>query len=261
MKAVILCGGIGTRIRDISETLPKPMLPIGDKPILWHIMKSYSHYGIKDFVLCLGYKGWTIKEFFLNYHAKISDVSVNLSKSNSIQFYAPADEDDWNITLAETGEKAQTGARVFNVKKYLEGGKYFCLTYGDGVSDVNMKDLLGAHKNSGLICTVTGVRPEGRFGELVIEGEKVVEFSEKTNVRSGYINGGFMVFDSSRIWKYFRPGDDLILERDVLSRLAGDGQLGVFRHDGFWYCCDTPREYAILNNLWEEKKVPWKVWK
>ena len=261
MKAVILCGGIGTRIRDVSEILPKTMLPIGDKPILWHIMKIYANYGIRDFVLCLGYKGWTVKEFFLNYHTKVSDVTVSLGKSDCIQFYSATDEDDWNVTLAETGEKSQTGARIWNVRKYLEGEKYFCVTYGDGVSDINISDLLDVHKKSGVVCTVTGVRPEGRFGELVIEKDKVTEFSEKTNVRSGYVNGGFMVFDAAKVWKYFRHGEDLILEGHVLAQIARDGQLGVYKHDGFWYCCDTPREYAKLNELWESTKAPWKMWR
>ena len=151
MKVVILCGGEGTRIRDVSEVLPKPMLPIGDKPILWHIMNIYAHYGIKDFILCLGYKGWMIKEFFLNYRAKISDVSITLGNNNSLQFYDSTDEADWKVTLVETGSKSQTGARVWNVKKYLQGEKYFCLTYGDGVANINLPDLVDTHKKSGLI--------------------------------------------------------------------------------------------------------------
>lgn len=260
MKAVILCGGRGTRIKDVSEILPKPMLPIGDKPILWHIMKTYAHYGIKDFVLCLGYKGWLIKEFFLNYHAKVSDVTLKLGRLNSLKFSTSTAEDDWTVVLAETGENSQTGARIWNVKKYLEGEKYFCVTYGDGVADINLATLLKIHKKSGLVGTVTGVRPEGRFGELIINDGRVLEFSEKTNVGSGYINGGFMIFDGTKIWKYFRPGEDLVLEGHIFPSIVKDKQLGVFKHDGFWYCCDTPREYMKLNELWEKNMAPWKVW-
>ena len=260
MKVVILCGGRGTRIQDVSEILPKPMLPIGKRPILWHIMKIYAQYGIKDFVLCLGYKGWLIKEFFLNYRAKIADVSLTLGEHNSLQFYDSTDEADWRVTLVETGEAAQTGARVWNVKKYLEGEEHFCLTYGDGVADINLPSLLDTHKKSGLAGTITAVHPIGRFGEIEINDNKISEFAEKPNVREGYINGGFMVFDAIRVWDYFRPEEDLILEGEVLPKMLKDGQLGAFKHDGYWQCVDTPREYNILNELWKENKAPWKVW-
>jgi len=260
MKAVVLCGGAGTRIRDVSEVLPKPMLPIGNMPILWHILKLYSYYGITDFILCLGYKGWTIKEFFLNYHAKASDICVRLDRCNSIKFYSPINEGGWSITLAETGEAAQTGSRVFSVRKYLEGEERFCVTYGDGVADIDIKKLLKTHRDSGFACTVTGVRPEGRFGELAIDGGSVAKFSEKTNVREGYINGGFMVFDAAKAWDYFRSGNDLVLEAEVLVNMAKNKQLGVYQHDGFWHCCDTPREYHTLNELWESRRAPWRIW-
>ena len=260
MRVVILCGGQGTRIRDVSEVLPKPMLPIGNRPILWHIMKIYAYYGIKDFILCLGYKGWVIKEFFLNYRAKVADVGLTLGDHNSLRFYNSTDESNWRVTLVETGEDSQTGARVWNVKKYLEGEEHFCLTYGDGVADINISSLLDTHKKSGLVGTITAVHPLGRFGEVEIENNRIVEFAEKPNVRQGYINGGFMIFDNRRVWDYFRPGEDLILEGEVLPKMLKEGQLGAFKHDGFWQCVDTPREYNILNELWKENKAPWKVW-
>jgi len=261
MKVVILCGGEGTRIRDVSEVLPKPMLPIGGKPILWHIMKTYAHYGMNDFILCLGYKGWVIKEFFLNYRAKVSDFSLILGQHNSMQFHDSADELNWKVTLVETGESSQTGARVWNVKKYLKEEEHFCLTYGDGVADINLTSLLDIHKKSGLAGTITAVHPLGRFGEIEMRDNKICKFAEKPNVREGYINGGFMLFNTEQIWDYFRAGEDLILEGEVLPKMLKDGQLGVFKHDGFWQCVDTPREYNILNKLWVENKAPWKIWK
>ena len=261
MKVVILCGGMGTRLREETEYKPKPLVEIGGKPMLWHIMKIYAHYGIKDFILCLGYKGWLIKEFFLNYREKVADVSLTLGEDNSVQFYNFIDENDWKVTLAETGENSQTGARVWNVKKYLEGEKRFCLTYGDGVADINISSLLDTHKKSGLAGTVTAVHPLGRFGEIEINNNKICEFAEKPNVREGYINGGFMVFDTKQVWNYFKAGGDLILEKEVLPKMLADSQLGVFKHGGFWQCVDTLREYNILNKLWEEDKAPWKIWR
>jgi len=261
IKIIILCGGQGSRIRDVSEILPKPMLPIGNMPIIWHIMKMYSYYGLKDFVLCLGYKGWVIKEFFLNYYAKISDISVTLGDAGSIKYHNLNDESDWNITLVETGESAQTGARIWNARKYLEDCDMFSVTYGDGVGDINIKNLIKAYRDSGLMGTVTGVHPSGRFGEMEISGNKVTEFNEKPNVGMGLINGGFMLFGKNVIKKYFRPGEDLILETEVLPEMVKDKQLGIYKHDGFWQCVDTPREYGILNNMWDTNKAIWKVWK
>jgi len=260
MKAVILCGGQGTRIRDISEILPKPMLSIGPKPILWHIMKIYSYYGVKDFVLCLGYKGWLIKEFFLNYYAKISDITINFEKENCVIYHNTNDESEWKVTLVETGEDAQTGARIWNAKKYLQDCEMFSVTYGDGLADINIKALVESHKKSGLLATVAGVHPSGRFGEMEINGNMVSEFNEKPNVSKGLINGGFMVFGKDAVNKYFRAGSDLILESEVLTRMAKDKQLGVYVHEGFWFCVDTPREYSILNTMWRENKAVWKVW-
>ncbi len=261
MKAVILCGGQGTRIRDISEVLPKPMLSIGNRPILWHIMKTYAHYGVKDFILCLGYKGWLIKEFFLNYAAKMGDVTLTLGKNDSIVYESNYEEADWKITLAESGEAAQTGARVWNVRKYLNDCEMFSLTYGDGVADINIKELMDTHKKSGLLATVSGVHPSGRFGEMELNGFSVSEFNEKPNVSSGLINGGYMIFNTGVFKKYFKNGDNLVLERDVLPAIVKDRQLGVYKHNGFWQCIDTPREYHILNELWKNDQAVWKVWK
>lgn len=260
IKAVILCGGQGTRIRDVSEAVPKPMLPIGGRPILWHIMKIYARYGIRDFVLCLGYKGWTIKEYFLNYHAVTSDLTLELGKAGSIQFHDPSPEEGWRITLAETGESAQTGARVWNARKYLEDTERFCLTYGDGVADIDIRALLDAHRDSGRVGMLSGVRPAGRFGEITCENGLVRHFHEKPNTSAGTINGGFMVFDTQRALQYFRPGDDLNLEQEVLPKMVRDNQLAVFEHRGFWQCMDTLREFNLLNELWAKGQAPWKVW-
>jgi len=261
MKAVILCGGQGTRIRDVSEVLPKPMLPIGNQPILWHIMKLYSHYGINDFILCLGYKGWLVKEFFLNYRAKTSDITVALNDHNSVIYHDPVITENWKVTLVETGDAAQTGARIWNIRKYLKGAGSFCVTYGDGVADVNIGALIKKHRNSGFSGTITGVHPSGRFGEIEIASDRITEFNEKPNVSSGFINGGFMVFDERALNKYFRSGDDLILESEVLSKMSRKKDLGVYKHPGSWQCVDTSREYNMLCEMWKNKKAFWKVWR
>lgn len=260
MKAVILCGGQGTRIRDVSEVLPKPMLPIGGLPILWHIMKIYSHYGVKDFILCLGYKGWLIKEFFLNYRAMTSDISIKLGEHKHVEFHGSSEEKDWNVTLVDTGEASQTGARLWRVRDYLKGEKSFCLTYGDSVSNINIKKLLEEFADSGKTGIITGVHPAGRFGEIKYDKGLVKEFTEKPNVEAGCINGGFMVFDNSRIWDYLREGDDLVLELEPLVNMTKDKELGVYAHKDFWQCMDTLREYNILNEMWKNKKAAWKIW-
>lgn len=261
IKVVILCGGQGSRIRDVSEVLPKPMLSIGNMPILWHIMKIYSHYGLNDFVLCLGYKGWVIKEFFLNYFAKISDITLKLGDEYSLIYHNVNDESDWNIALVETGEYAQTGARIWSARKYLEDCDIFSVTYGDGVGDINISSLIKTHKETGLLGTITGVHPSGRFGEMEVSDKLITEFNEKPNVGTGLINGGFMLFDKTVINKYFRSGNNLVLESEVLSKMAKNRKLGVYKHDGFWQCVDTPREYRILNYMWDNNKAAWKVWK
>ncbi|NQU76830.1 MAG: glucose-1-phosphate cytidylyltransferase [Planctomycetes bacterium] len=261
MKVVILCGGQGSRIRDVSEIVPKPMLPIAGKPILWHIMKIYATHGLSDFVLCLGYKGWMIKEFFLNYRCMMSDCTVNLGHPEHTDFHDNIDEATWRVTLADTGEQTMTGGRVWRVRQYLADDDIFCLTYGDGVADVNIGALIRHHKRSGLVATVTGVRVAGRFGELSIFDGRVNAFNEKPAATAGLISGGFMVFDAQRIWDYFDEADDLVLERETFERLVADRQLGVYKHDGYWQCMDTPREFAMLNEIWQNGQAPWKIWK
>ncbi|HEX8170037.1 MAG TPA: glucose-1-phosphate cytidylyltransferase [Thermoanaerobaculia bacterium] len=259
MKAVILCGGQGTRIRDASELLPKPMLPIGNRPIVWHIMKGYSTHGVDDFVLCLGYKGWLIKEFFLNYRFVMSDVTVHLGQDRAPDL-RPRSEEKWDVTLVDTGELTQTGGRVAAVRSYVEGDEPFCLTYGDGVADIDIKALLEFHRSHGRIATVTAVRPPGRFGEIGMEQSVVREFNEKPQASGGFINGGFFVFDGRRIWDYLPDDAGVLLEKEPLQALAAAGELMAFAHTGFWQPMDTLREYTLLNELWAGGNAPWKIW-
>ena len=259
VKAVILCGGQGTRIRGVADDLPKPMIPVGDKPILWHIMRLYSSHNINDFILCLGHKGSAIKEYFLNYRALTSDLTVNLGGHNAVEFHDIAAE-NWRVTLAGTGEKAQTGARISRVRKYLQNSELFCATYGDGIADLDICELIDFHKAHGRIATVTGVRPPGRFGVMRTErslGISVVrDFLEKPQTEEGWINGGFFVLDR-RVWDYLSDDEGLIFEREPLQRLAHDGQLVMFEHDGFWQPMDTYREWTMLNDLWDRRQAPW----
>jgi glucose-1-phosphate cytidylyltransferase len=243
----------------VAEDLPKPMIPVGGKPVLWHIMGLYSAHGIDDFVLCLGYRGSAIKEYFLNYRALACDVTVDLGENNSIQFHDSAAE-DWRVTLADTGETAETGARLARVRKYLQNDDLFCLTYGDGVADVDICKLIDFHKAHGRAATVTGVRPPGRFGVMQTEtntGISVVkDFQEKPQAEQGWINGGFFVLDR-RVWDYVRDEERLTFEREPLQRLAQDGQLVMFEHHGFWQPMDTYREWTLLNDMWHSGKAPW----
>jgi glucose-1-phosphate cytidylyltransferase len=260
VKAIILCGGQGTRIRDASEAIPKPMLAIGAKPIVWHIMKAYARHGVREFVLCLGYKSWLIKEFFLHYRPMTTDVTVTLGRHDALEFHGRHDEEDWRVTLAETGETTQTGGRVSAVRRYVEGDEPFLLTYGDGVSDVDVTRLVQFHHAHGRVATVTAVRPPGRFGEMRIEDGQVREFNEKPQASEGFINGGFFVLDGRRIWDYLGTASDCVLEREPLRRLAAEQQLQAFQHTGFWQPMDTLREYNLLNDLWATGKAPWKIW-
>ena len=260
MKAVILCGGRGSRIRDVSEVIPKPMLPIGGMPMLWHIMKGYAACGVTDFVLCLGYKGWVIKEFFLNYRAMTSDFSVKLGRRSQIEFHNQPDESSWKVTLADTGEQTFTGGRLARVRRYLDGEDHFCLTYGDGLADLDIQTLVQSHRASGLTATITGVKVSGRFGEMITDGQRVLQFDEKPARSAGIISGGFMVFDNSRIWDHLEDRPDVWLEREPLQSLINAGQLGVYPHHGYWQCMDTPREYDRLNELWDRGDAPWKTW-
>lgn len=261
MKTVILCGGRGTRIRDVAENIPKPMIPIGNFPILWHIMKYYSSWKHKDFVLCLGYQSEVIKDFFLNYEAHVRDCTVNLGDSKKIQYHGEHEEADWQVTLAKTGLNAMTGARVKRIQKYVADDAHFMLTYGDGVGDVNLDKLIEFHKSHGKVLTMTGVHPPGRFGELMQDDSGMVtEFNEKPQATAGCINGGYFVC-RREIFDYLNDSEDLMFEKEPMKKLVADQQLMLFNHDGFWQPMDTYREYTLLNQLYEEGRAPWVIWK
>lgn len=257
MNVVILCGGLGTRLREETEYKPKPMVEIGSRPIIWHIMKIYSHYGFSDFVLCLGYKGEMIKEYFYHYKMRNSDFTVEL-KSGNIEIHDLKEKNDWKVTLVDTGKNTMTGARVKKIEKYIKDNM-FLLTYGDGLADVNIKDTVKFHKKNGKIGTVTGVYPPSRYGELKTAGKKVISFAEKPLSYTRAVNGGFFVFNRE-IFDYLSEKEDCVLEREPLEKLAKDGELDFFEHRGFWQCMDTYRDYQYLNELWEKRKAPWKVW-
>lgn len=261
MKVVILCGGKGTRLREETEYRPKPMVLIGGRPILWHIMKTYAHYGYDDFVICLGYKGSAIKEYFLNYQEMNNDFTIELGTQKKIKLHTSNNGDrerNWKITLVDTGEEAQTGARVKRVERYLDG-ETFMLTYGDGVANINVQNLLKYHRKHGLIGTMTGVRPSSRFGEIVLDHNRVKVFNEKPQVTEGLINGGYFVFNAG-FFDYLKDDDACILEKEPLSSLVADSQLMVYPHSGFWQCMDTYRESELLNGLWKGGNAPWKIW-
>jgi len=259
MKAFILCGGHGTRLREHTEVRPKPMVEIGGRPIVWHVMKGYSHYGINDFVLCLGYKAAVIKEYFLNYNAMTTDFTVCLGKRSALEFHEATAEERWTVTLADTGEETMTGGRVSRAARFLADDDIFLVTYGDGVSDVDVGELIDYHKSHGKLATLTGVRPPSRFGELQCAGETVLSFSEKPTLGQGLINGGFFCF-SRDFLRYLSDSSDCVLERDPLESCARDGQLRVFKHDGFWQCMDTLRDKNYLERLWQSGESPWRTW-
>ncbi|MGH8048511.1 MAG: glucose-1-phosphate cytidylyltransferase [Chthoniobacterales bacterium] len=261
MKVVILCGGKGTRLREETEYRPKPMLPIGNRPILWHIMKTYAHHGHKEFILCLGYKGEMIKDYFRNYLWNTCDTTLLLGRQAAIRFHNRHDEEDWSVTLADTGEESMTAYRIRLIERYLGGDEEFLLTYGDGVGDINIPASIEQHRKAGKICTVTAVHPPGRFGELGIDsgGSEVHGFNEKPQAEGGYINGGYMVC-SSALFKYLPNDPGMMLEQLPMKNLTADGQLSAFRHDGFWQPMDTLQEFMLLNKLWAENRAPWKVW-
>ena len=261
MKAVILAGGIGTRISEESHLRPKPMIEIGGKPILWHIMKIYANAGHHRFVLCLGYKGHIIREFFLNYRAMVCDFTIGIGRDPHTTFHGVEDlSENWSITCAETGREAMTGARVRKALKYIDSD-VFCLTYGDGVADIDVQKLVAFHRSHGKIATVTAVRPGSRYGELVLDEKDAVKaFAEKPQVDGQYINGGYFVFDTKRIAPYLEGGDDLILERGPIEALVDDGQLVAHTHDGFWQAMDTYREWQALEGLWNSGGAPWAIW-
>lgn len=256
MKAVILAGGYGTRLSEETVTKPKPMVEVGDKPILWHIMKMYSSHGINDFIICLGYKGYIIKEFFSNYYLHTSDVSFDL-QNNTMDIHNSTSE-PWRVTLVDTGEGTFTGGRVKRIQKYVDGEE-FCLTYGDGVSDINITSLINFHQEHKKLATLTAVRPPGRFGAIEIQNSKEISsFMEKPSGDGSYINGGFFVL-SSKIFDFIE-GDDTVWEREPLENLSKQGQLMAFEHDGFWLPMDTLRDKQKLEELWASAKAPWKSW-
>ena len=256
MKCVIVAGGYGSRLSEETRSKPKPMVEIGNRPILWHIMKIYSHYGIDDFIICLGYKGYLIKEYFANYRLHMSDVTFDLS-NNSTTIYQSASE-PWRVTLVDTGLDVMTGGRLKNVARHLDNGP-FCFTYGDGVADIDIAALIGHHKAQGKLATVTGVQQPGRFGRLRIAGSAVTGFAEKPGGDDGdWINGGFFVLDPEALETI--DGPDVPWEREPMERLSRDGQLTCYRHRGFWQCMDTLRDKNYLEDLWKGGKAPWKVW-
>ena len=259
MKVVILCGGLGTRLREETEFRPKPMVPVGGRPILWHIMKLYAHRGFKDFILCLGYKGEIIKDYFRNYLWHTSDVTLRLGKNPAIRYHTTPDEEDWTVTLLETGAETQTGGRLRRALAHITDPDFF-FTYGDAVTDADPAAALEFHRSHGAIATVTAVRPQGRFGELAMQGNTVTAFQEKPEQEQGYINGGFMVL-SRRIIEYLGTEDRCVFEREPMESVASQGQLRAFCHDGFWQCMDTYREQQLLDRMWAEGRAPWKVWK
>ena len=257
MKVVILAGGFGTRLSEETSIKPKPMVEIGEKPILWHIMKIYSHYGFNDFIICLGYKGYIIKEYFANYFLHMSDVTIDL-RANRIEVHSSRSE-PWRVTLVDTGLHTQTGGRIKRIQRYI-GNETFMLTYGDGVADINIDRLVEFHRKHGKLATVTAVQPPGRFGALELDSDgNVIEFKEKPKGDGAWINGGFFVLESG-VFDYI-DGDDTIWEREPLEKLAQDGQLVAYKHKGFWKPMDTLRDKRELEALWESGNPPWKVWK
>ena len=255
MRVVILAGGLGTRLAEETEIKPKPMVEVGGRPLLWHIMKHYACHGFKEFFVALGYKGEVIKRYFLDYHTLNGSMTINLS-SGHVEIHKRECE-DWIVHLIETGLVTNTGGRVGRLRPWLKD-ETFMATYGDGVSDIDLRNLLSFHRSHGRLATVTAVRPPARFGGLIFNGDLVADFTEKPQIGEGWINGGFFVFEPG-VFDYL-GGDDTSLEIDGLERLAADGELAAYRHDCFWHCMDTLRDVRFLENLWQSGKPPWKVW-
>lgn len=255
MKAVILAGGLGTRLSEETTVRPKPMVEVGGRPILWHILKIYSSHGINDFVICAGYKGYIIKEYFANYFLHMSDVTFDMA-NNSMEVHQKKAE-PWKVTIVDTGEETMTGGRIKRVQRYVEN-EPFCCTYGDGVGDIDITSLIAHHKSSGLEATLTGVQPPGRFGALNLEDDKVISFQEKPEGDGSWINGGFFVLNPSVFDRI--DGDSSVFERKPLESLANDHQLGIYKHAGFWRPMDTLRDKIELETLWDSGKAPWKKW-
>ena len=262
MKILILCGGFGSRLAGAAGDLPKPMVPIGGKPMAWHIMRGFSHWGFNDFVLCLGYRAELFKQYFLNLPTMVNDVTLTMGEGGGTVIHQPAVETDWTITLADTGVDSLTGARVKRAAQYIpEDDDLFAVTYGDGVSNVDFRKVVAFHKAHGRLATVTAVHPPGRFGELTLDGGgRVDEFNEKPQVSAGWISGGFFVF-SRAFLERLPDRTDLMLEREPLQQLARDGQLMAYCHEDFWFCIDTPRDYAQMSEMWSGGRAPWVVWR
>ena len=260
MKVIILCGGKGTRLREETEFRPKPMLPIGNRPILWHIMKTYAHYGHKEFILCLGYKGDLIKDYFRNYLWQTCDSTLTLGRAPEVQFHNNHDEEDWKVTLADTGEDSMTAYRIRQVEKYLGDDENFLLTYGDGVGNIDIPASIERHRQSGKTCTITAVHPPSRFGELAIDADHSISaFNEKPQAEGGFINGGYMVC-RRELLDYLPNDPTMMLEQAPMKLLTEERNLGAYYHHGFWQPMDTFQEFTLLNKQWESGKAPWKVW-
>lgn len=260
MKVVILCGGKGTRLREETEFRPKPMVPIGKQPILWHIMKYYAHFGHKEFILCLGYKGEMIKDYFRNYLWHTCDVTLSLGRQPKLKFHDRHAEEDWTVTLAETGENSMTAYRLKLVQRFFSKNETFLFTYGDGLSNIDINATIREHKRSRKACTISAVHPAGRFGSLLIEADGSIRtFVEKPQMEEAYVNGGYMVCDY-RVFDYLADDPGVMFEREPISEMASDGQLHSYRHEGFWQPMDTYQENQYLNQLWRDCKAPWRVW-
>ncbi len=259
IPVVILCGGMGTRIREASEKLPKPLIDIGGKPILWHIMKIYGEHGFRRFVLALGYKGDEIRRFFMDYRRHSRDFTMKLSGDSDPEWHGAAQAEDWEVTLVETGLTTGTGGRVKKAENYLDQ-PHFLLTYGDGIGSVNISELFRQHLASGKTGTVTGVHPTSRFGEMRVAGDEVAEFNEKPTMAEGWVSGGFFAFKREMVDEYIGDDPNMFLEKQPLQRLAADGALGIYKHEGFWMGMDTFRDWTELNQLWDAGSAEWKVW-
>jgi glucose-1-phosphate cytidylyltransferase len=256
VKAVILAGGLGTRLREETEYRPKPMVEVGGRPIIWHIMKLLAHHGIVDFVVCAGYRGDVIRDYFLNYEARTNDFTVHLGVRDSIEYHGRHPEADWKVTVAETGAETMTGGRVKRIERYL-GGERCLVTYGDGLADVDVSQLVAFHENHGKLATVTTVRPLSRFGVMDLASDGSVEQFREKPLTDDYVNAGFFIFEPG-VFDYI--GAESVLEQQPLEELAGAGELMAYRHEGFWQPMDTYREYAMLNQMWSSDDAPWKVW-
>jgi glucose-1-phosphate cytidylyltransferase len=261
MKAVILCGGKGTRLREETEYRPKPMLPIGNRPILWHIMKTYAAHGVTEFILCLGYKGEMIKEYFRNYLWMTGDVSLQLGRTPAVRFHDRHDEETWSVTLADTGDETMTAGRIARIRRHLGSDEEFLLTYGDGVGNIDITGSIAFHRRHGKMLTLTAVHPPGRFGEISLsDGGVVREFNEKPQTEGGWINGGYFVL-STKIFDHLGDSaDGTMFEQQPMRKIAADGELMAHCHKGFWQPMDTYQEFMLLNRLWSEGSAPWKVW-